>query len=150
MASVSLPNSVTDIFRKDLDAIQGFLDSGHDILTINHDWFHGNVIAQGDVQDSATFRVVDLFSIKHGFCLTHDVLLFRKSIQQVHGFTRDAILGVIQQNILHLEGKLVEPLRVLGKEIFHLHVLHDGVVSLEGLPSGTTGEFCHTVDAGML
>jgi hypothetical protein len=25
---------------KDLDAIKGFLDSGHDILTVNHDGFH--------------------------------------------------------------------------------------------------------------
>jgi len=149
LPGVALPRARADLFRKGLDAGERVLDGGHDVLTVHVDGIGGAaagrclVVAQGNVEDGASFGVVDLVALVHGLGLVVDVLLFGEFEKEVKGGFRDAVLAEIQQDVFELGRELVEASGVFVKEIFHLNIFHGFVVGLKGRPSGRGGEIGH-------
>ena len=61
----------------------------------------------------------------------------------------DGVLGEIEEEILVLEVEFVEPRRVLGEEVLHVHILHGVEVGLEGRPGGGVLDVRHDAWIGV-
>ncbi len=62
-----------------------------------------------------TFGGVDLLSVEHLFDPALQINFIDKINEQLNGFFGDDILRVIEQDIVKLEGKCIEPFGILRK-----------------------------------
>ena len=91
-------------------------------------------VPQGNVQDGPILGRVDFLAREHLFGPVLDLGLPGQIEEQPHRFFRDAVLGVVEQDVLEAERKLVEPLGVVAEQIAHLQRSDLLIMGVEGLP----------------
>ena len=81
-------------------------------------------IAQGGMQHGTVFRAVDLVALKHAAAPVFDIALAGQFEEQRQGLRRQAVLGIIQNQLTLVGGetamKALKPLRVRREEIAQL------------------------------
>ena len=65
--------------------------------------------------------------------------------QQAHGFAGDAVLGVIEQQVIQAQREPREAVAVAGEQIAQMHRGHGLGMALERPPGGRAGESGHGV-----
>ena len=127
LAAVAGPRAGADSFAKATHFGQHRIHLWHDVLAIDQ---NGAVaaIAQRNMQHGAILSRIDLVAFKHGGDFLLHLLGPRQLQQKVHCLLRNAILGIIEQNIRKAQRKAFKARWVIGKKIAHLHVLHFGLM----------------------
>mmetsp|Transcript_40401 Transcript_40401/g.72796 ORF Transcript_40401/g.72796 Transcript_40401/m.72796 type:complete len:592 (+) Transcript_40401:163-1938(+) len=133
LAGVALPGSIADVFGERLDLGEDGVYLRHDILAVDVDGGVG-LVAEGHVEDGAVFGVVDFDARVHFLGLAHDVRFRSELVEEVHGLFRDAVLRVVDEEVLEFEIHFVEAGGVSGEEVADLGVGVCGIVSCEGFP----------------
>src|SRR5262245_24751650 len=91
LARVAFPSAASDAVPKIGHLVEDSLDLHHDILSDDQDtrtfWS-----PQGNVQDRALFRSVDLLSLEHGFDPRPQIRFFGESHKEFHRLVSDSIL----------------------------------------------------------
>ncbi len=90
--------------------------AGNDVFAVDHDRFAFGR-AQGDVQDGAVFRDVDLVAAKHRFDVLLQAALFGELEEQLERFIGDAVLRVIEEDADGFGGVARAALRILVEEL---------------------------------
>jgi len=91
-------------------------------------------IAEGDVEHCAVFSPIDLGAGVHGVGRLPHPARPRKLAKQADRRLVDAILGVVEEQVLDLERETREPLGVGGEELAHVNIPNLAVVGFESLP----------------
>ena len=136
---MALPRAAADPVTKHRHLLQHAIDLGHHVLAVHKNRVIGP-IAQCDVQHGAVFRDVDSFAREHLFRPAFDVGLPRQVEQQAHCFFRDAVLGVIEEDVAGLGGELFKAPRVVREQLPQMQWRDRFVVFLQRLPSGRFGQ----------
>src|SRR5262249_54246007 len=92
---VPLPFTATDTIGEVSHAVQYSVDFGDDILSVDKDRciFWGT---EGNVQDGPLFGDIDFFSVEHSVDPCSQTGLRGKLQQELKGFIRNTILGVVE------------------------------------------------------
>jgi hypothetical protein len=72
--------------------------------------------AKGNVQNRASFCRINFVAAKHRIDPRLQTGLAHQSDQQVHGFVRDAVLGVVQKKTRALSGQPLSTARIRREE----------------------------------
>mmetsp|Transcript_41489 Transcript_41489/g.111062 ORF Transcript_41489/g.111062 Transcript_41489/m.111062 type:complete len:486 (+) Transcript_41489:360-1817(+) len=114
------------------------VDLWHNVGTVNEDRGVG-AIAERDVEHGPVLSDVDFVAAEHSLDLVLQSRLLSESDEERHGVLGDAILGVVEQDVLELDGEGVEAGRVLLEESPHVELLDLVEVLLEVGPSRRDG-----------
>ena len=93
------------------------MDVRHDIFAVHHN--RGPLgRAQGDVQDGAVFSQINFVPAKHGIDASAQAGLIGEFEQQAEGFSRDPVLGIIQEEPDRFGGKAFPAFGIGGEHFF--------------------------------
>ena len=129
-AGITFPRAGADVVAECLHLLEHAVDIGHDILAVNHDRAVRSV-AQGNMKHGPAFGDVDLLAGEHLVDPGLEVARRRQGDQQRHGLIGDAVLGVIEKDVVELDGKLSKPPDILGEQVAHLQAIGLAVMGLE-------------------
>ena len=89
-------------------------DLGHDVLAVDQDRLAGE-IAQRGMQDGALLGRVDVFAGEHRVALGLDLGGLGELEERAADGGVDALLGIIEQEIVEGDAELLEPRRIVGE-----------------------------------
>ena len=133
LARVAGPLPAAYGVTKGLHVLEDRVHLGHDICAVHDDGTIG-AVAQRDVEHGALFGDVDLVPVEHLLGPAFEIRLPGEVAQELHRLLGDAILRVVQQQILELQGELTKTLGILGEEIPHVDAGHLLLVCFQRLP----------------
>ena len=90
---------------------------------------------QRDMQDRAFFRNVDLIAAKHGVDPRTQPGFLGQLEQELHGFIRDAVLGVVQKDTRGLSRQSLSTLGIIREKTAQVRFVNFLIVRFELLPS---------------
>ena len=123
-------------------ARQHVVDVGHDVAAVDQDRPVA-AVAQRHVQHGAVLGVVDLCPLEHHGAPVLDVGMPGEIEQQPHGAGVDAVLAVVEQQILEPQRQLAEALGVGREQVAQAGAGHVLRMSLQRLPGGGGGQCRH-------
>src|SRR5262249_11414852 len=92
--------------------------------------------AQGDVQDRALLRDVDLVAAEHGVDVLAEAGLLGELQQKAERLVGDAVLGIVEVDPGRLDDEPLPALAVVGKELAQMLALDLLIVLLQRCPGG--------------
>ena len=121
---IAFPATGDDRFREMLHLFENSINFRHHIFAINNNRSIATV-AQSNVQNSAIFSAVDLFTGEHGLDRPCQIGLFRQILQFAQRLFGDAVFGKIHQHqIVERCGKLRKTVAVLREKLADSDVFH--------------------------
>jgi len=100
-------------------------------------------IASGNVKGGAVFRHVDPGAPEHGFNFGGKLGFFGQLLKKALSFLGNPVFGKIEENVVEVQGKPLEPLRVGSEEIPHVDPCHFLSVLFECPPGRKLSRLCH-------
>ena len=100
-------------------------------------------VAQRHVQHRAVLRGVDPGAAEHRFDGGGHAGLAREGDEQLHRFAGDAVLGVVEQDLLEAQRKAVEAAGVGGEQLAHVAAVDGAPVRGQVTPRGRLGQCGH-------
>ena len=101
-------------------------------------------VAQGDVQHRAVLGVVDLGSPSNIIARQPSTSAWRGEVDAAaHGLGVDAVLAVVEQQVLEPEREPAEALGIGGEQLAQRHLADAQGVGGQGLPGGGRGQRRH-------
>ena len=110
-AGVAAPGAAAHLLAELPHLGQHRIDVRHDVPAIHYDRPVG-AVAQGDVQDRAVLGDVDPVAREHARAPVLEAGSAGQIEQQAHGFGGDAVLGVIEQQVIQAQREPREPVAV--------------------------------------
>ena len=131
---VTLPGAAADRVAELAHLLQHAVHLGHHVLAVDLD---GPVrtIAQSDVEDGAILGDVDPVAGHQPLRPPLEIRLRGQIDEQAHGLRGDAVLGVVEKDVLETKGELRETIGVVREHLAHepgRHLLVMGEKSLPG------------------
>ena len=111
-----LDRSASHGLREDAHLVAHGGDGGHHVLAVRHEDLAGRYAAERHMQDGAVLGDVDRVTSEQGGALFFEVCRTRQTKQQVHGLVRDALLGIVENEVIDGHVKGSEPVRIGGKQ----------------------------------
>jgi hypothetical protein len=111
LSGVTLPLARTDSIGELLHVVEDSFDLVGSLFLDVEGLGVREDVTQSDVQDSSTFRGVDVFSSEHGISESRYLGFTSQSEKGLPDFRGDQVLGEIEQDLILLSGRggLVEP-----------------------------------------
>ena len=120
------------------------LHAGHHVLAVDEDGPAG-AVAERDVQDGAVLGAVDLLAGEHPVAPRLDLRRAGEIEQEAQRLSVDAVLRIVEEEIVEAQRVALEALRVLREEIAKMRVAEARGMGAERLPGRRGGERRHVV-----
>ena len=143
LAGIAFPFAGADFVRENGHLVEHVMDVFDDVLPVDDELrvLRG---AEGGVEDGAVFRLVDVDAVEHVFDGVLQAGLFGQLQEQGDRLVRDAVLGVVEiQIVLEFNDIALGALRILREEVFQLGVFDFVVMGLQGFPCGKLCDVFH-------
>jgi hypothetical protein len=138
-AGVSAPLAGVDARYDLLHAIQRLVNAVHDVFAVQREAAVPRQ-AQRGVQGGAVFRAVDRVAAEQPLDPAAEVAFARQRAQQLGGFLRQPLLGVVEQQVRMAQAEMLEAVVVDGEKLGKMQVAGVDRVRAQLLPDFFIGQ----------
>ena len=142
LAGVALPLAGTHELGEFFHVLEHGANFGHHVLAVDANRVI-TLVAESGVEHGALFGGVNLFAGKVLTAHVFETGRLQEVLELGHGFVRDDVLGVVQEEAAGFGAELFGTSRVLCEEFLHVPGLCDFGVGLKGLPFLRISQFRH-------